>query len=490
MRAHGLALVACSILLPASAHALDAEITSSTGAQGYTLRSPFGEPVITRRRFMQTLGLNVTDVDAHPDAMQVSFRMRLRLDADFGITPEELKNGGQPYQFVPGLEQAPVDLMYGYLDVHNLAGKVLSARLGRQYVIDSLGWWSFDGALARVELPAYLAFETYAGYEQRGGLPLSTPRFERDGVWRGDRTGLDASLYPEYLQAGAAPAYGAMVETFGVKHLHVRGAYRRVWNTGTVSTRTAGLLAGATPFTISGMRTSSERLGASADLMFDEVGDLRTGAIYDLYSSLFSSYYASLDAFPTRWLTVGADADRFVPTFDADSIFNWFAHYPMTTLTGRAEASLTRRVDVAASGGVRWVETSDDPATYTGASTGTTSRMADVLGRLSARHRTRAGTAGVSATLERGERGHREGTDIHAERWFQERYLLLARVSLYDWNDALRPDRSATSFGYVVGGGVRPGPLTNVLVEWEHATNHLVGQRYRIMAWLQMAVTK
>ena len=91
MRALGLAAVACSMLLSPHAHALDTEITSTTGAQGYTLRSPFGEPVITRRRFMQTLGLNVTNVEGgdriDPDAMQVSFRMRLRFDADFGLTP-------------------------------------------------------------------------------------------------------------------------------------------------------------------------------------------------------------------------------------------------------------------------------------------------------------------------------------------------------------------------------------------------------------------
>ena len=40
---------------------------------------------------MQTLGLNLTNVEGgdkiDPDAMQVSFRMRLRLDADFGLTP-------------------------------------------------------------------------------------------------------------------------------------------------------------------------------------------------------------------------------------------------------------------------------------------------------------------------------------------------------------------------------------------------------------------
>jgi len=209
--------------------------------------------------------------------------------------------------------------------------------------------------------------------------------------------------------------------------------------------------------------------------------------VYDVYSSLFSSYYATLDAFPASWLTVGTDADRYVPTFDADSIFNWFSHYPMTTWTGRAEVAVSRHVNAAVSGGVRWVETTTDPdaASDTGRA-----RLADVLGRVGLKHRTKAATAGVSGMLERGERGHRQGVDLFVDRTLQNRWLVLARTSLYDWEDSLRPDRSATSFSYVLGGGYRPGPLTDVLVEWEHSTNRLVGQRFRVMAYLQMVVTR
>jgi hypothetical protein len=161
----------------------------------------------------------------------------------------------------------------------------------------------------------------------------------------------------------------------------------------------------------------------------------------------------------------------------------------MTTWTGRAEAAVTRHVDLSASTGARWVETSGDPDAYVAGST-STSRMTDFINRLSARYRTRGGTAGCSGVLERGERGHRQGADLYADRWLQERFLLAARLSVYDWDDSLRPDRSATSFGYVAGAGYRPGPLTNVMLEWEHNTNRLVGQRYRIMASLQMVVTK
>jgi len=63
-------------------------------------------------------------------------------------------------------------------------------------------------------------------------------------------------------------------------------------------------------------------------------------------------------------------------------------------------------------------------------------------------------------------------------------------VSLYDWRDAWRPDRSATSFGYVLGSGYRIDDLTEVMVEWEHDTNKLVGQRYRILALLNLQVTR
>ena len=58
------------------------------------------------------------------------------------------------------------------------------------------------------------------------------------------------------------------------------------------------LAAGEVPQAWTGMRTSTERLGASGNLYFDDLGDLRAGAVYDVYSSLFSSYYATLDLFP------------------------------------------------------------------------------------------------------------------------------------------------------------------------------------------------
>jgi hypothetical protein len=461
---------------------MDVQITSDTVAQGYQLRSPWGEPVLSRRRYLQTLGMQISEgADADPDAVHVLFRMRMRLDADFGIEPTEVEPRDHPHTYVGGLQRTPVDLMYGYVEARNLARGLLALRLGRQYLTDPLGWWSFDGALMRVQLPVYMAFDTYGGFEQRGGLPLSTPRFEREGVWRGDRQSLDAPMYPEFLDAGMAPAYGAVVETWQLPVVHARLAYRRVWNTGQVVTNPFPTQRTGVPPTTEGMRTSSERLGGSIDLTDGDLGVLRGGAVYDMPYAAVTSCYGALDAFASERLTLGADVDRVIPTFDGDAIWSFFWTEPTTTLLGRGDLELSRRYAVAASSGVRWVDVG------TGGAAGV---ALDLLARASGRLRLTDGLVGLTGMVDAGERGRRWGGDLVGERWFEERYGLSGRMSVYEWQDDWKPDRSATSVGYMLGGAYRAGHGTRVTLEWEHDTNRLVGQRYRLLAMLQLVVSE
>ena len=70
------------------------------------------------------------------------------------------------------------------------------------------------------------------------------------------------------------------------------------------------------------------------------------------------------------------------------------------------------------------------------------------------------------------------------------RWSASARVSLYNWKDALRPDRDATSFQYVLGAAFRPSDVATGRIEWEHDMNALVGQRFRILALLDITVNK
>ncbi len=533
----GGALCAVAVLAAAGgARATEVQVDGDTAVQGYEVASPWGDVVLQRRRFMQTLGLGVYNVQGkyRPGAPEINVVLRMRLNVDFGINAhlEGSAAGGETdfgvasgSRYVPGLEEAPLDLMYAYVEGKNLGGGWLGFRAGRQYVSDVLGWWSFDGGLVRVTTPYFVQAEVYGGLEQRGGLPLSTSRFERQGVWRGSHSAFGgtgeptATDFPSYQYAAPAPAFGAALESSGPSWVHGRFSYRRVYNTGTSITQQFPDPTGGYP-TAKGARISQDRLGYAADIEKNDLGAVKGGFTYDLYAQDVGNWFAGLEAYLGKRATVGADIDYFLPTFDADSIWNWFTKSPITTITGRAHVDLTERFDVSGSGGVRLWTTGGDPDTFgieqcraagitdpegcIGRDTFDPSTdpvrafsrdegnrgletTLDVLANLAGRYRWRTATAGLRGMLETGERGRRTGADLSGEKKLDGgKYTLGARLSLYDWHDPLREDRDATSFGYVLGGGWRPADLADVRVEWEHDMNRLVGQRFRVVGLLSV----
>jgi hypothetical protein len=490
------ALVALGLsAVPRTAAAYEAEVDAATDAQFYTLQSPWGEPLVRRRRYTQTLGLAVYDIQGggEPYGPELSFRARMRLDADFGQDGAE-RNPNQLDRFVPGLEHAPLDLMYAYLEGRNYAGGYLGFRLGRQYVVDALGFWSFDGALVRVTTPVFLAFEALGGFEQRGGLPmLSTSRFEPDGVYRGDRHDLEFNEYPMYLeQSELAPAWGFAVETAGVHFIHGRLSYRKVYNRDTVVVSPFADAGGGFR-TVGGDRVSSERLGYALRAEANRLGALNGNVVYDFYNQRITEYRAGLDWYAADFLTLGAEHDYYLPTFDGDSIFNWFSHQGMSTTRGRASAVFSRRLDASASGGVRTFRTEGDSGAYAlnGGDRSETGTVHDLLADLGGRYRWSDGSVGLRGMAETGGRGHRVGADVTTTKTFDEGlYDTLLVLSLYDWSDDLRRQRDATSFHYVLGGGFSPLEATRLGVEFEHSINDLVGQRFRVLATLDVAVLR
>ena len=83
------------------------------------------------------------------------------------------------------------------------------------------------------------------------------------------------------------------------------------------------------------------------------------------------------------------------------------------------------------------------------------------------------------------------GGDVTTRKFFDGGfYDMLVVSSLYDWSDALRPERDAASFSYVLGGGMTPFESTRFGLEWEHSMNRLVGQRFRVLATLELSVLK
>ena len=471
----------------------------------------------------------------------------MRIDPDFGVDSAEYNfDQANQSRYVPGMQLVPVDMMYGYVEGKNIADGWFGFRVGRQYVTDVLGWWNFDGGMVSLTTPFYVKAEVYGGLEQRGGLPLSTSRFESQGVWRGRDGGLsDANArtnYPSYQFAAQAPAFGVALESTGFNYLHGRFDYRRVYNLGEAFTNQYPAPADGGFEKVDGLRVSSDRLGYALTAFLPELGAVRGGFAYDLYNSLVSRGFGGLDFYPHQKVTVGADYEYFVPTFDADSIFNWFTHNPSHTATARVALGPFEGFDMSLSGGARLWITDGDPDSYaldqctymlTGQvggnpdplalqrciqygiepgvagfdpSTGapspsgrdaefsrldearTTVVAPDLLGNLGARYNWGNGMVGLDSMVQTGfggvatNRGRRVGGGLRAKQALAGgMFWLGGRVSVYDWTDPTRDDRDATSFGYVVSPEYRPADLAKIRVEWEHDMNRLVGQRFRVL---------
>jgi hypothetical protein len=500
-RAVRIAVVVCacaSAWAPERAYALDADVQSDSAAQFYDVRSPTGEQVLNRRRVTTTLavsGYEILDTPPNdPYAPELLFRARLRYDADYGQSGAESDNTNFTH-LVPGLQQQQLDLMYGYIEGRKLARGWLGFKLGRQYVTDMLGWYSFDGGEVKATTPYYFAVEAYGGMEVRGGMPLSTSRFESDGIWRGNRSGYDPSLYPSYQPSEVAPVFGAAVESSGVSWLHSRLTYRRAMNTGTVNTSefASGLFG---PATYSGTRVSSEKLGYSVDAEWSGVGSARAGLTYDLYDARFAALNANLDAFLGHGLTVGIDYQFYQPTFDGDSIWNIFMSEPMNDIGGRAVFQANDHLAFSGGGHARiyTVQTSEAQPNASlltqGAYFPSNPLGFDGGGDFSARYKFGEGSLGMRASGNFGQAGDRVGGDVTGERVFETRYVVTGRVNVWQWDDKLRPDRDATSAGYVAGLGYRFAPRSQTMFEFQHDINRLAGQRFRAMIWLTLAVTK
>jgi hypothetical protein len=506
----GVALTAgslCLVTLEERASALEPEITSDTAAQFYDVRSPTGETILPRRRLTTTLGASVYDLmgeNADPNAPSLTFRTRMRYDADYGASPQEtdVTNYGR---LVPGYNRNQVDLMYGYVEGRKFFHGMLGFKVGRQYVTDVLGWWSFDGGEVRITAPQFVSAELYGGLEQRGGFFLSTSRWEMDGVARGDRSGYDPTQWPSFQPQGVAPAFGAAVETQGFTYIHSRLTYRRVENTGSASTSEfgSGLYA---PASYTGGRISSERVGFSLDGTWPQMGGVKTGAAYDLYNVRLSNAFFSIDGYLGKKTTLSLDYDFYQPTFDADSIWNFFQAAPLNDLGVRIACDTTEKLSIAGGAHARMFRQqteSDVPNSSPSNSQGgptttpvpnyypTAAATFDGGGNLAAKYKWgHMGYLGLRGHGNFGQEGDSVGGDGYGERVFATKYILEGRAGVWQWNDKLRPDRDAVSFGYTAGAGYRLAEKSKVLVEFDHNVNRIVGQRFRAMVWLTLAVAK
>ena len=84
------------------------------------------------------------------------------------------------------------------------------------------------------------------------------------------------------------------------------------------------------------------------------------------------------------------------------------------------------------------------------------------------------------------ESARRFGFDVYAERTIWDNFVWEGRLSLWDFSDAFRPTRSATSIGTTVALGYRFAPRTKALIEHQLEHSRLVDFRNRITVWLSV----
>ena len=377
-----LAAITLSAAAPAAAYSFS--VRARTLAQIYQLRGfrlVGADVVYGRQRFTQGLGLTIWDIgdlDARRRRARlpgrgpvVSWTSYLRLDHDFGAWTAGAIGAGtsaiDAIDLVPELDESTLglDVLYGYLTVDGLAGDTLTARIGRQLVLDGFDVWALDGATLAFRPPRLpLAIEVQGGLAVRDASPVAPAAVELDGTsgadcqeyvegptpgtgeWRLiDRSSIiensalaaDRSLCPQRDQW--MPAIGAAIETRGVPYVAARLSYRRV------SSSTVGVIDAVDRLEYPDVGLYPNELGQAPErgVNAEQVAGLVRGAVRagpvriapwvfaraSLVHRLVDRASAGVELRLGRHLFTPEVAYR-VPTWDADSIWNVFAVEPTT----------------------------------------------------------------------------------------------------------------------------------------------------------------
>jgi hypothetical protein len=463
----GAAAIALCASAPRGARAIEYDVHAESFSQAYQVRGPIGAPVLSARRFTQTLTLSVTHAFGERGP-RLALRVRLRFDGEFGDACGgsagrclEETTRERRTDFVAGFERRSVDLPYAYFEATGLLRGALDLRAGRILSSDVLGFFAFDGARARAYLGRIATVEAYGGLEVRGGFALSNARFERDGVLRLDRAAWEPSLAPFVSSALAAPVVAVAVETAPWLPAFARASYRRVWTADGVS---------------------EERLGAALDAQLHGRVRVEGRAAYSLPHRAFSVLGGSARVTAARDWVIDVGFERIRPTFDPSSI--WASIWADAVDEGRVRVMHRGVGPYSVSGslhGRRYAQAESGPST--GASSASDAWNGG--GSLTCLYDGPAWDVGLRATAEGGVVGARGGVDIDGafEPW-GGRFRFDARASVWGHHDVTRPERSGPTLALVGGAAAKLGPIAWLHVDAEYDHNAVVGHRARLAATL------
>ncbi len=299
-------------------------MTTRTLGEGYMVRlpGPNGQ-LVGRRRLAQYVNLGVfgllppkesDQLRRDPDDGQLQVVASLRLRHDFGTFTR--RASGQAADLVESLDGRQIDVLYGYLEGRAI-GRFIDFRLGRQFEMSGLDFYTFDGAWVRARTPAHVAVEAFGGQQVDGTALFGFPTFELDGT---QGTPADASH---------SPVVGAAFALADVNFADARFAYRRTWSPSSLNDDIPDV-SGA-----SGVGTVVDQEFVTAQLALRLAkGKLAPfgAARYNLGVSRLDDLSAGVWWAMTDIHTLRAYYLRTIPSFDLDSIFNVFALEPFEDL--------------------------------------------------------------------------------------------------------------------------------------------------------------
>ncbi len=391
---------------------------------------------------------------------RLSIEVSLRLDTDFGVGRNESSSTADLY-YVPGLMPMQVEAMIAYVDARGLWSDTLDVRAGRQVRVDTLGFFAFDGVETRFHFPGGIGFDTYFGYEVRGGQALGYNQLELDGTDNGGRHGMESDRYPDRTEPSPRPAIGIVLSLNPWS-----------WLDAGVSFRAVGL----------SMPLADERVGGRIGLGGEPVR-AEGRVVWSPLVDTLSEADAELAVTPWDPVVFSVDYHYFKPVFEGDSIFNVFDLSSQNDLGGRIAVRMSERLTSAVWGFTRLA---DGSAGLDGESSD--SLVSGAGGGLGGNYRTpvRELSARVSLLQEWGE--SRIGGEIGGGQAVLtgNRLWLRIRCSVWHIDDSFSEYLSGNLAGYILSARLRLSKGAHLLGEFEHYVGSGRDQRFTALALLQL----
>ncbi|MCB9708399.1 MAG: hypothetical protein H6714_06420 [Myxococcales bacterium] len=441
------------------AHAFDVHLDSDTAFQSYEVRSPRGGAFLTRSRLLQNVAFRVVEPlsDDLKEGPQLSTVVQLRLDHDFGesclvgsslcvVASDASAPGGYQPLFDPSVVDAPT----AYVEIDAPAYR-LRMRIGRQTLWDALEIRRMDGAHARMGMADWMAAEGYFGQMVRGNSVLGSETFAPEGRPRRDLDDIDPTLVAYLDNVGTTWMAGGALEVGEPRLMKMRLSMQELWEApGAVSRRL-------------GMAVSSQPV---------EGLNLSAMSGWDLLDGTWFRARGQAQLNLTGW-GLQAELERRVPRFDWGSIWAFFEVAPIeeARLGGYWEQSPALRLSAAVRGRMSHLPESTDRDV--GLEAGANVKA----GRL----RLDVHTFGWI-----GDMGPVSGAMLDVSHPLAHRFFVYVRSSVWYFDDPYRDVLEGVSLSEMLGTRWRITPQSSVVMELSHATNRVVGHRWRALAMLNI----